>query len=158
LVDKQYAKQLLRPRETPREIEEPTPSSTDIVTPHAPMNEPYSFQRHIQMQPDYEKAQPPIQAPNTPSRLSPLTALFSALPVPASEIQFLPQQEELPLPIARLPSELLQQILAHLDVGSVERLASTCWRARYLTAQTEVWKTLVTRSTGDLLSYLRAGR
>jgi F-box protein 9 len=131
-----------------------TPTSTDVVSSAAPVEEPYSFQRHIQVQPDYEK--PPIlpaplehppptvkPEPNTISRLSPLTSLLSKLPIPADQITFLPADENLPLPLAGLPLELLDPILSYLDVASIERFALTCWRARYVTSRTPKWKRVV---------------
>ncbi|ORY26145.1 hypothetical protein BCR39DRAFT_541958 [Naematelia encephala] len=125
-------------------VQIPTPSSTDIVSASPPAEEPYTFQRHLQMQPDYEKA---LHHPtntssiaSSSSRPSPLTALFSGLPVPVSEYPFLPADENLPLPLARLPAELLTRVFDHLDVTSLERFARTCWRARYLTATSDVWR------------------
>lgn len=154
-----------------------TPSSTDIVSSAAPVDEPYSFQRHIQVHPDYEKhplplhvssiisesqaqSQPQstttsslhatttttnttttIQAP--PSRPSPLTSLLSSLPISPNEITFQPQEESLPLPFALLPLELVEPILHHLDVATIERFAQTCWRARIITARSTVWKRIV---------------
>ncbi|KAK8864651.1 hypothetical protein IAR55_001901 [Kwoniella newhampshirensis] len=130
----------------------PTPSSTDIVSPSAPVDVPYSFQRHLQFQPDYVKAAPPL-APttsiddqlttiNTLASPSVLTTLLDSLHVPAHSLTFLPADEDLPTPISKLPSELLDPILTHLDVTSIERFASTCWRARYLTHVSNVWRKL----------------
>ncbi|WWD17034.1 hypothetical protein CI109_101471 [Kwoniella shandongensis] len=131
--------------------ESTTPSSTDIVSASAPADEPYSFQRHIQMQPDYVKSNLPIHPdPRTVdeqlSTLAPpsvLTRLLETLPVPPQTLSFLPADEDLPIPISKLPAELLDPILAHLDVTSIERFASTCWRARYLTHVSNVWRRLV---------------
>ncbi|WVQ79989.1 hypothetical protein IAT38_002090 [Cryptococcus sp. DSM 104549] len=125
-----------------------TPSSADIVSPSAPADEPYSFQRHIQTQPDYVKsAVPPTPAsPTTP--VAPLTAdapslltsLLQSLPVPPHELSFLPAEEDLPTPIAKLPAELIDPILLRLDVMSIEQFGATCWRARYLTHYSNVWR------------------
>lgn len=114
------------------------PSSTDIVSAAVPSDEPYSFQRHIQLQPDYEKTQP-----LKPTRISPLSSILQSLPVSVSQTTFQPAEEKLPLPLARLPPELLEPIFAHLDVRSIERFALTCWRARYLTAHSSVWRRIV---------------
>jgi F-box protein 9 len=74
------------------------------------------------------------------TRPSPLSSLLHALPIPADHTTFLPSDEALPTPIALLPPELLDPVLSHLDVASIERFALTCWRARYLTASATVWK------------------
>jgi F-box protein 9 len=58
------------------------------------------------------------------------------------EAAFLPAEENLPMPISAIPSELFDQILLHLDVLSLERLALTCWKARYLTSRSAKWKRL----------------
>lgn len=122
-----------------RSLEPPTPSSADVVSAVAPADEPYSFQRHIQLQPDYEKAAPLVMIAMS-TRPSPLTALLTSLPISPAQTEFLPADENLPLPLARLPSELLDPILYHLDATSIERFGMTCWRARYLTAISDVWK------------------
>jgi F-box protein 9 len=57
----------------------------------------------------------------------------------------MPEDETLPCPIMQLPAELLDPILSHLPVQSIERFASICWRARYLTAYSSVWKGLAER-------------
>ncbi|OCF30685.1 F-box protein 9 [Kwoniella heveanensis BCC8398] len=141
----------------------PTPTSADIISPTPPSIEPYSFARHIQLDPDYEKshpipdqsATPTPQAPpqnrsaktrNHPDPVfppSPLTALLSSLPTPPQELTFLQADEELPTPISKLPPELIEPILFHLDVTSIERFGSTCWRARYLTHISLVWRRIL---------------
>ena len=73
---------------------------------------------------------------------SQLSNLFKSRPEDITTVTFLPAEEDLPLPIASLPSELLDPIFAHLDVASLERFALTCWRARYVTAASEVWRRL----------------
>ncbi|WRT66627.1 uncharacterized protein IL334_003586 [Kwoniella shivajii] len=141
----------------------PTPSSSDIISPTPPSVEPYSFARHIQMAPDYEKASSSTtltseQSPTTstmtkpitpidspPISLSPLTAMFQSLIIPPNEIQFVAAEEDLPCPISNLPNELFEPILNRLDVTSIERFGSTCWRARYLTQYSNVWKRIAER-------------
>jgi F-box protein 9 len=121
-----------------------TPSSTDLVSATAPADEPYSFQRHIQVHPDYEKHPPPLglqtSTTTVPARRSPLTAILAGLPIPADQTQFVAAEEHMPVPIAAMPVELLEPILARLDVASVERFAQTCWRARVVTARSAVWR------------------
>ena len=131
-VDRLYARSLAK---VARTEEEARPSSKDIVS-FENHDEPYSFQRHIQLQPDYEK-QPP---PSTSIRPSQLTAILHRLPVPPDQTAFLPLDETLPIPLANLPPELLDPVFIHLDVRSIERFGSTCWRARYLTAVSNVWR------------------
>lgn len=116
-----------------------------MVSSAAPVDEPYSFQRHIQLQPDYEKALPPQVHTAVSTRPSPLTALLTSLPISPIDTQFLPANEDLPLPIARLPAELLDPIFLNLDLMSLERFALTCWRARYLTAVSDLWKRIALR-------------
>lgn len=116
------------------EVEEQL-TSADVVDPSAPEEEPYDFTRHIQTAPDYEKA-----AKARLAGASRLSALFSALD--EAHDTFLPEDEELPIPIAKLPAELLEPIFAHLDVATIERFALTCWRARALTAVAGKWKRL----------------
>jgi F-box protein 9 len=139
-VDRLYARSVAKAAALalPKSGDE-TPTSADVVSSAAPVEEPYSFQRHIQIHPDYERAIPPPHTPSVPSP-SPLTALLQSLPIPADQTQFLPSDESLPTPISILPPELIDPILAHLDVASIERFALTCWRARYLTACADVWK------------------
>ena len=77
-----------------------TPSSADIVSAVVAEDEPYSFQRHIQIQPDYEKL--PLALVAAPvTRPSPLTDLLAQLALPASDTLFSPADEELPLPMAK---------------------------------------------------------
>ncbi|WVR06828.1 hypothetical protein IAU60_003864 [Kwoniella sp. DSM 27419] len=122
-------------------IQPPTPTSADIISSAAPTDEPYSFARHIQMQPDYVKHAPPDLPASTPTTgVSPLTLMLRGLPVPPQELRFMPAEETLPTPIAKLPAELLDPILSHLDVTSIERFGSTCWRARYLTHVSLAWR------------------
>ncbi|WVF71200.1 hypothetical protein IAT40_006000 [Kwoniella sp. CBS 6097] len=133
----------------------PTPTSADIISPTPPSVEPYSFARHIQLDPDYEKSHSTqIQSTTTTDSIpqhqsraakatttpSPLTALLDALPTPPQELSFLQADEDLPTPISNLPPELIEPILFHLDVTSIERFGSTCWRARYLTHTSLVWR------------------
>nr|XP_019046593.1 hypothetical protein I302_05343 [Kwoniella bestiolae CBS 10118]OCF25523.1 hypothetical protein I302_05343 [Kwoniella bestiolae CBS 10118] len=126
----------------------PTPSSTDIISPAPPTIEPYSFARHIQTAPDYEKSHPPPSLPTPTTQttsLSPLTKLFNDLPVPPSELSFQPEEEELPCPITKLPSELFEPILMNLDVTSIERFGSACWKSRWLTHVSLTWRNIAER-------------
>ena len=121
-----------------------TPSSLDIVSSSAPQDHPYSFQHHIQTAPDYEKLpSPAYPSQNTITRPSPLTSLLSKLPIAPSQTAFLPSDEALPFPLTRIPPEILDPILMHLSVADIERFGMTCWRARYLTSGSSVWKRLV---------------
>ncbi|WVQ99664.1 hypothetical protein IAU59_006803 [Kwoniella sp. CBS 9459] len=139
----------------------PTPTSADIISPTPPSVEPYSFARHIQLDPDYEKSHPSQVGPSSSSSNShldhprnakdkiatsafippsPLTALLDLLPTPPQQLAFVQADEVLPTPISKLPPELIEPILFHLDVTSIERFGSTCWRARYLTHTSLVWR------------------
>lgn len=148
-MDKLYARSVAKATQAPATAPlDDTPSSTDLVSAAVAPDEPYTFQRHIQLQPDYEKQplglQPTKASPASAwSRPSPLTAILDALSIPAERTQFLPEEENLPVPIAKLPAELLETVLAFLDVASIERFAMTCWRARYLTARAGVWRKFV---------------
>ncbi|ORX35641.1 hypothetical protein BD324DRAFT_630936 [Kockovaella imperatae] len=131
-VDKLYARSRLKIAQE----EDPTPTSMDVVSSMAPREAPYSFQRHLQFAPDYESKQS--------HRISdsPLTTIFNSRPE-ASSATFLPSEENLPIPIESLPPELLELVFAHLDVLSLERFGAASWKARWLTARSEVWKSLV---------------
>ncbi|KIR98656.1 F-box protein 9 [Cryptococcus deuterogattii 2001/935-1] len=144
-VAKATAQQVLEQQGTSENPLPAIPNSADIVQPSAPIEEPYSFQRHIQLHPDYVKSSAaPIASSKALSR-SALTAIFDSLPIAPYEFTFLPEDEDLPIPIANLPAELIDPILAHLDVIWVERFAATCWRARYLTQCSNVWRRLAHR-------------
>lgn len=125
-------------------------SSADVVDPAAPVDAPYAFTRHVQVHPDYERRHHDHDhdldaAQADKGRLAPvsrLTALFHSVPN-ASTAQFEPESEDLPIPIAKLPAELMDPVLVHLDVASIEALGATCWRARGLTAQAAVWRRIV---------------
>jgi F-box protein 9 len=145
-VDRIYARSLARAKIIDDATPDPQPSSTDIVSSSAPSEEPYSFQRHIQLLPDYDHPPPPPYASQSPTtHTSTLTNIFNSLPIPPAATQFLPADENLPFPISALPAELMEPIFSHLDVASMERFATTCWRARYLTAHAELWSRLVRR-------------
>jgi F-box protein 9 len=60
----------------------------------------------------------------------------------------MPADEDLPCPISILPRELLEGVISHLDVGSVESFGSTCWYARYITAHSETWRVRAERIYG----------
>ncbi|AAW45422.1 hypothetical protein CNBH0900 [Cryptococcus deneoformans B-3501A] len=144
-VAKATAQQVLEQQGTSENPLPAIPNSADIVQPSAPVEEPYSFQRHIQLHPDYVKSSAaPIASSKTSSK-SALTAILDSLPIAPYEFTFLPEDEDLPIPIASLPAELIDPILAHLDVIWVERFAATCWRARYLTQCSNVWRRLACR-------------
>lgn len=128
-VDRVYQRSL--PKHVAEEEETATPTSTDIVSAAVPVEEPYSFQRHLQFQPDYQKTQ---------RRRSPLSTLLDKSSVPLDEAAFVPLDEEKPLPLASLPPELFEPIFNHLDVCSLERFGTTCWRARFLTSRADIWK------------------
>ncbi|WWC89036.1 uncharacterized protein L201_003954 [Kwoniella dendrophila CBS 6074] len=134
-----------------------TPSSTDIISPTPPTLEPYSFARTIQTTPDYEKThhhhhhqniktseKVSIQNQNT-HPISPLTKLFNSLSIQPNDLIFLPQEEELPCPISNLPNELFENIFQHLDVTSLERFGSTCWKSRWLTHISSTWRNIAER-------------
>lgn len=131
-VDKLYQRLVIKRAETQPEVEEA--SVVDVVDPTAPDDAPFAFRTHIQVQPDYERAG--VVRRTKESRL---TTLLSG----QEGAEFLPAEEELPVPIASLPAELVEPILAHLDVASIEAFGSTCWRARSLTANAGVWRRIV---------------
>lgn len=152
-VDRVYQRSL--PKYVPEElVDESTPTSTDIVSASLPKDEPYSFQRHLQFQPDYQKTLPSSITTtdnintsgntNTPRKRSPLSIIFDNASVSIDDATFEPQDETKPFPLASLPAELLEPIFNNLDVASLERFALTCWRARYLTSRAESWKRRVT--------------
>ncbi|CAE7141810.1 unnamed protein product [Rhizoctonia solani] len=72
-----------------------------------------------------------------------IRTLISAFP-PASELAFLPEDERQPVPIARVPDELLLHVLKVLDISSIERFALVCRRARVLTVDPDLWRDFVT--------------
>ena len=125
-----------------------TPTSTDLVSADPPTTAPYTFQRTIQTAPDYD----PHHAHGHPhaelasptgvssTRLSPLTALLRRADPDPSSRPFAPANEDLPVPIDSLPSEVFEHVLHHLDLAGIESFGSTCWRARWLTAHSEEWK------------------
>lgn len=127
-----------------------TPTSTDLVSADPPTNAPYTFQRTIQTAPDYDPHHAHAHAhadgaishhyANTSTRQSPLTALLRRADPEPSSRPFAPADEALPVPIDSLPSEVFEHVLHHLDVAGIESFGSTCWRARWLTAQSEQWK------------------
>lgn len=135
-MDRVYQRSL--PKHVPNEIEETaTPTSTDIVSASVPKDEPYSFQRHLQFQPDYEKSHHRSQIR---ARRSPLSSIFDKASISIDDAVFIPQDEDKPFPLASLPSELLEPIFSNLDLASLERFGLTCWRARYLTSRAGIWK------------------
>ncbi|CAE6537374.1 unnamed protein product [Rhizoctonia solani] len=72
-----------------------------------------------------------------------IRTLISAFP-PASELAFLPEDERQPVPIARVPDELLLHVLKLLDISAIERFAMVCRRARVLTVDPDLWRDFVT--------------
>ncbi|CCO29919.1 F-box only protein 9 AltName: Full=Cross-immune reaction antigen 1 [Rhizoctonia solani AG-1 IB] len=72
-----------------------------------------------------------------------IRTLISAFP-PASELAFLPEDERQPVPIARVPDELLLHTLKLLDIVSIEHFALVCRRARVLTVDPDLWRDFVT--------------
>lgn len=123
------------PKVAAQEQDTVTPTSTDIVSASVPQDEPYSFQRHLQFQPDYQKTRA-----HTTRKRSPLSSLIDRASVSADEATFLPANEDKPIPLSSLPAELLEPIFKYLDLASLERFGSTCWRARHLTSKAGVWK------------------
>ena len=73
-----------------------------------------------------------------------LASILSTCPTPLDELAFLPAEDK-PVPIASLPLELMEPVLKRLDLVSIERFASTCWKARAITAKSLVWRRLVER-------------
>jgi F-box protein 9 len=70
-----------------------------------------------------------------------IRTLISAFP-PASELAFLPEDERQPVPIARVPDELLLHTLKLLDIVSIEHFALVCRRARVLTVDPDLWRSV----------------
>ncbi|GMK57875.1 hypothetical protein CspeluHIS016_0407090 [Cutaneotrichosporon spelunceum] len=144
-VDRLYALNVRKAAAAPQiqgEKEEVTPTPVDIVDPSVPDESEYTFTREVQVRPDYEREG---------GRVSPLTALLEArvgdpesFPDEAGDpaMSFRAADAALPLPISKLPSELLDRILLFLDVGAQERFGASCWRARLLTAHGAAWKRL----------------
>jgi F-box protein 9 len=132
-VDRLYARQVARDVARAAEaVDEDELTVEDVVDPTAPPEAEYTFRRHIQVHPDHESGA---------SRQSKLTALLSS--AETADSTFMPADETLPVPLARLPAELVEPILAHLDVGAIEAFGGTCWRARALTAYAGVWRRIV---------------
>lgn len=129
------------------QIGEEAATSADVVDPRGPAEEEYEFTRHIQLEADYARPLAPA------SRLTALIDRFAhaeatdpATGEPWAHVranEFAPLDAELPLPIASLPAEILERILAQLDIAAVERFGSTCWRARVLTEHASKWHHLV---------------
>ncbi|KAF8757997.1 F-Box protein [Rhizoctonia solani] len=71
-----------------------------------------------------------------------IRTLISAFP-PANDLAFLPEDERQPVPIARVPDELLLHTLKLLDITSIERFALVCRRARVLTVDPDLWRDFV---------------
>ncbi|BEI86619.1 hypothetical protein CcaverHIS002_0609060 [Cutaneotrichosporon cavernicola] len=144
-VDRLYALSVRKAAAAAPQIQEEkgeaTPTPVDIVDPSAPDESEYTFTREVQVRPDYEREG---------SRVSPLTTLLEARvgdpeSFPDSEVgdpalSFRAADNALPLPIATLPSEILNRILLLLDVAALERFGASCWRARLLTAYSAAWK------------------
>lgn len=132
------------------------PSPADIVDPQAPELPEYKFTREVQVRPDYEREVGRVSRltallerrvgvidNDEPKPISPSSkALDSEKQDPDPAASFRPSDPALPLPLSLLPAELLDRILSYLDVIGIERFASTCWRARLLTAQCGLWKRL----------------
>ncbi|TYJ54452.1 hypothetical protein B9479_004868 [Cryptococcus floricola] len=152
-VDKLYTKsmakasadQLAEKAAISEDLMSEIPNSSDIISPSAPAEEPYSFQRHIQLDADYDKSSALPSIATSTAHKSPLSTILGSLPINPWEFAFLPENDKLPIPIANLPAELIDPILAHLDVIWIERFASTCWRARYLTSGSMAWRRVCER-------------
>jgi F-box protein 9 len=132
-VDKLYARAMARnaaAAAAAAEVEaQEAADVTAVVDPSAPAVPDYDFRREIQVHPDH--------GPAAGRREKGLRVLLRAAPADAA---FAPADEALPLPLARLPPELLEPVLSHLDVAAIEALGATCWRARALTADAGVWR------------------
>ncbi|PVF98089.1 hypothetical protein CPB86DRAFT_387149 [Serendipita vermifera] len=75
-----------------------------------------------------------------------LRAILSSFP-PISQLSFLPEDESQPVPINKLPDELivliLHQFVANVDTRSIERFGTTSRRARVVTLDRGLWRDLV---------------
>ena len=110
------------------------PEKKPEAAPARPTDQ-YSFQTHLQLQPDYI---------SNPTRVSPLTALLRSSSVTDST-PFLPADESHPVHLAKLPTELFDHVFAYLDVASIERFGLVCKRARWVSANTTAWKRVTER-------------
>ncbi|CAL1715098.1 unnamed protein product [Somion occarium] len=74
------------------------------------------------------------------------TQIVSLTPIIAqwpAELEFRPEDEDEPIPIANVPDEVLLYIMHMLDVTSLERFASVSRKARVVTLDSGLWRTFV---------------
>ncbi|KAF7323693.1 hypothetical protein MKEN_00590200 [Mycena kentingensis (nom. inval.)] len=71
------------------------------------------------------------------------TSLASVVGEFPQDVDWLPEDEKLPVHLKRLPEELLVMIIRRLDHTSIERFATVSRKARVLTLDSTVWRELV---------------
>jgi hypothetical protein len=139
-VDRAYQRHMARlESQSSTQLTEPEKEKA-VKEPKSPEAEKnFTFRQHIQMHPDYDGRHRPA-VPTDAS--SPLGRIFIAKHErmanpevvegedPMDHIAFRPADEDKPMPIANMPDELLGQIFQYLDVKSLERFATACWRSR----------------------------
>lgn len=147
-MDRAYQRHVARlESQSSHELTAPeTKGKSKAEPPKSPETEKnFTFRQHFQMHPDYDGRHRPLHV--TPANTnSPLGRILhdkyermANAPEPAvgeeapmDHIAFRPALEDNPMPIASLPDELLGHVFHYLDVKSLERFATTCWRAREL--------------------------
>lgn len=136
-VDRAYQRHMARLESPSTQLTEPEKAKEPPKSPEGEKN--FYFRQHIQMHPDYDGRHRP--AAPTDAR-SPLGRIFIAKhermanaeaadgQEPMDHIAFRPADEDKPMPIGSMPDELLGQVFQYLDVKSLERFATACWRSR----------------------------
>ncbi|KAJ9100978.1 hypothetical protein QFC19_005374 [Naganishia cerealis] len=120
------------------------PGMTVTATP--PPLEPYVFRTHTQLAPDYHSpARTPGRSGDTTEDVhaewtDPLTRIINKFEEDLYTVDFIPEEEKWPVLLARLPDEVVENIVFFLDVQSLERFALTCKKARLVTRAAPVWR------------------
>ncbi|KZV65163.1 hypothetical protein PENSPDRAFT_655974 [Peniophora sp. CONT] len=58
-------------------------------------------------------------------------------------LEFLPEDENEPVPLEQLPDELLVYVMCHLDATAIERFATVNRKARLVTLDSHIWRPFV---------------
>ena len=79
------------------------------------------------------------EEPHDPSPIptSVISGIVQKFPQP---LTFEREEETEPIPITRVPDEVLVYILRYLDHGTIERFASISRKARALTLDSTIWR------------------
>lgn len=129
----------------PAAAEKMTPSSLSATV--SPLSLAHHFGRLKVDSPERPEAHPYFHRSQTnderhPSHLFNLTSLVSSWTDPVPE--FLPSDERLPIPLNRIPNELIIYILAtfvpNLDIASIEQFALVCRKTRVLALDGSIWR------------------